>query len=226
MRIGKAKPARSPRRAARPRRGWKARASSPMSVTHADSPVAMTWLGSHGTSAGLLAGLAEGGVARLVLEVPDAARAQGAGGRVDEVGVPDGPAHVRADVHDGRAQRRLDRRRLVGGGGHHLEQLELVLAVVEQPRVLGGEALGLVPGLPLGLELLAEPLRLVGHVRHRLRETISCPPHGCEHRRASRGRDRPRDHRPDARDPRRAWATSPSPSTRSAAPRSTPTGRR
>ena len=51
MRIGKAKPARSP--AARPTSArWKRAGSSPMSVTHADSPVTMTFLGSQGTSAG------------------------------------------------------------------------------------------------------------------------------------------------------------------------------
>ena len=52
MRIGKAKPARRPAAWADLARDAQRRASSPMSVTHADSPVAMTWLGSHGTSPG------------------------------------------------------------------------------------------------------------------------------------------------------------------------------
>jgi hypothetical protein len=80
--------------------------------------------------------------------------------------VADGPAHVRADVHDRRAQRGLDRGRLVGGRGDHLEQLELVLAVVEGARVLLGDALGLAPGGPLGLELLAQRARLVDPLPH------------------------------------------------------------
>ena len=50
MRIGKAKPARSP--AARATSARSRAGSSPMSVTHADSPLAMTWLGSEGTSSG------------------------------------------------------------------------------------------------------------------------------------------------------------------------------
>jgi hypothetical protein len=75
---------------------------------------------------------------------------------------------VRADVDDRRAEGGLDLRRLVRGLGDHLEQLELVLALVEQPRVLSGNALSLAPTSALGIELLAEPLRLVRRVRHLL----------------------------------------------------------
>ena len=64
-------------------------------------------------------------------------------------------------------------------------------AVRSRPRCARPRA-----GPALGLQLLTEPLRLLGHVRHRPADTLSSPPHGCDHCRASRGRDRPRDHRP------------------------------
>ena len=77
-RIGKAKPARRPATRATSAR-WNARGPRPCRSPMPTRPWPMTLVGSPGR-VGVLAGLAEGGEALLVLEIPDPARAQGARG--------------------------------------------------------------------------------------------------------------------------------------------------
>jgi hypothetical protein len=107
-----------------------------------------------GDEAPLFDEVAEFSKGRGEIVVPDAGRAQRAGGGelVIEVDVPDLPARMVADTRHREAQGLGDGRGVISGIGNRDEETQLLLGLVEFAQTLFGEDFGRKPGLMLPLD--------------------------------------------------------------------------